>query len=492
MLIRILKKSKDMIEGKPHEPNQELTRRGFIASSATGLAASFVVPSIFQLLRTEEARAAAIDNGGALAEPIPCVSIQLSGGNGTTMMLPAWGLDGMPLVGNSNALGTQASDTINQSLITGMYTRIGDMFETTLRAGAGMMTAAKMAEILGTCSGSQIAGRNGDDTSDNPDNANALINTLVSGRNGQFVGSGANNRSLYGGRNDFPLIAAGGSVANLTNSMKISNTGVASAAVGNSYEKAVNALKAAQGSKLTGQVGSGDFMANMTSGLALAKIKFDPAFADATFNPENAANLAILSTVFTNVAGLSNEMKLIVSMVMAACKGEVAAVNLVKGGFDYHDNTFTTGQNKHAEIANMVAAALGTAHAFGRKLYIGVNTDGGISFEQGTRNALGDRGSSNQDCSILKVKAGQPKISTKAVGSYSALVANGGGEASQGPAASRPENKAIVHFMNFGFFSGRLNTSNESMQAALNLVNLKGTLVPGGVTDLMKLFSINT
>jgi hypothetical protein len=506
MLIRILKKSKDLIEGKLHAPNSEISRRSFLHHSGVGVGSVLLMPTFLSMLRSDPAKAAAF---ACSVQTLGTTYTQFcaAGGNGTSRMAYAWGMDGNPLVGASRSLGTRANDPVDSTAIPGIYLNGNDPFARALRAGGQvtangvntqrLFSAAVTTEILSRLSGTQIACPKNDDTDDNPINVMMLFGGKCGLRKGiiaDVAGDAARDRSVSGLRNDFAVLRAGGNIQNLVNAASLQNDLVTTSAMGGSMEKALNALTNEQKAKLAGQVGSAEFAQNMLAGISASKGKFDPAAADIALNPDNAANAAAFASRAPLMA-LSAKEKMYQALIDAACKQQIGAVNLVEGGYDYHNGGNNAANDRHTFMARMVLIWAWVHIVRGTNGVLQIDTDGGIGWDQTdpAPNALGDRGSSGQSLFIhVAGRPGSVRPSFKRQGYYSGLIVNGGGEASsRDPLVGKnPAMSSIACVLTYGLLTGVLKTTDGSLQEFLNKVNERGTVIAGGVSQMMQLSMI--
>ncbi len=500
MLIRILKKSKDLLEGKPHEPGCEISRRSFLQGTATGVGSLLVLPSFISMLKANPADAAAFTSNFA-ALGTTYTQYCASGGNGTSRMAYAWGADGLPLVGDSRSLGTRANDPVDQTTIPGIYLNAADVFAIALKSGGAatangvnttaMFNATITNEIISKLSGAQIACAKNDDTDSNPVNVMTLFGGKSSMRKGLVAdvgGDAARDRSISGLRNDFSILRYGGNVRNLVNAASLESTTVNTAAMGESVRKAVAALTGEQKAKLSGRVGSDAFSANLLSGLDAAKGKFDPATADIALNPANPANLAVFASRAPLVA-LSAKDLAYQGLIDAAAKQNFGAANIVEGGFDYHNNDNNRANDRHVVLARFVLLWAWVHVCRGVNGVLQIDTDGGIGWNQDAQpKALGDRGSSSQSLFIHVQGRAGTKPSFKRQGYYSELISAGGGEsASRDPlVGKRPEMSSIACVLTFGLLTGLVKTSDGSVKELFDAINSRGTIVPS-VNELMGL-----
>ncbi len=500
MLIRIMKKSTDLLEGKPHEPNQEVSRRGFLKSAVAGAASFTVMPAMLSLLRTNPARAAAFSCGNVDAIGTSYTQIALAGGNGFTRMMFAWGIDGQPLVGASRSLGTLANDTVDATTIPGIYLNNNETFAIALKAGgqvtANGVTATRLfspavtTEILSRLSGSQIACPRNDDTDDNPTNAMVLFGGNCGLRKGiltDVAGDAARDRSITSLRNDFAVTRSGGSVANLVAGARLPNNPVNDARMANAIESALASLTQEQKANIEGQVGSADFVKKLMAGVASNKNKFDPNAADIALNPANPVNAAVFAARAPLVA-LTAKEQLFQALFDASAKQQVGAVNLVEGGFDYHNGGNNIANVRHAFLARFILLWAWVHISRGTNGVLQLDTDGGIGWDT-NGNALGDRGSSSMSVFLhIAGDKSKPVPRFKRQGYYSGLISEGGGEsASRDPlVAKRGENPTVACALTYGLLTGRLNTSDGSIPEFLAKVNERGTIVTS-VSQLMTL-----
>ncbi|MBC7386145.1 MAG: hypothetical protein H7301_08305 [Cryobacterium sp.] len=504
MLIRILKKSKDLLEGKPHEAHSEISRRSFMQKGATGVGSLLILPSFLTLLKSDPAKAAAFSCSFA-ANGTTYTQLAASGGNGTTRMAYAWGMDGNALVGDSRALGTRPNDPVDSTTIPGIYLNGNDTFARTLKAGgainangvnsAAMFNAAITNEILSKLSGSQIACPKNDDTNENPVNVMALFGTKCALRKGMIsdvAGDAANDRSIDGMRNNFAVLRYGGNTTNLVNGASLQSNSINDARIGESMRKAAAKLTDIQKGSIAGRVGSIDFSANLLAGLEDGKTKFDPVTADIALNPANPVNAAIFASRAPANA-LSDKDKGYQALIDAACKQNFGAVNIVEGGFDYHNGGNNDANNRHAYLARFILL-WGWVHVCrGTNGVLQIDTDGGIGWDQSNApNAMGDRGSSSQSLFFHVAGRAGTRPSFKRQGYYSDLIANGGGESSSRDplVGKRPEMASIACLLTYGLLTGTLKSTDNSLVEFLAAINAKGTIIPGGVSQLMQLSMI--
>src|SRR5205823_572731 len=104
--------------------------------------------------------------------------------------------------------------------------------------------------------------------------------------------------------------------------------------------------------------------------------------------------------------------------------GKSGPVGLVRGGYDYHDNTRTTGDTKDREAGRYIGMILETAAALGKPVCLYVTTDGAVvsDVNNTARNSpwVSDRGISSLAYLLMYDPAKRPQTTGFQVGSFGA------------------------------------------------------------------------
>lgn len=87
-----------------------------------------------------------------------------------------------------------------------------------------------------------------------------------------------------------------------------------------------------------------------------------------------------------------NEDVLTAGIVHTALKGVTGPSCVALGGYDYHDNTATTGDARDRRAGVVIGRSIELAHRMGQPLFFQVVTDGGCTARTGARNWVADSG----------------------------------------------------------------------------------------------------
>jgi hypothetical protein len=106
------------------------------------------------------------------------------------------------------------------------------------------------------------------------------------------------------------------------------------------------------------------------------------------------------------------------TVVMNAIKGNTGPGVIEIGGYDYHDGTQTTGDNKDREIGQELGRALLTASVLNKPLFIQIITDGGVSSDSNTRIWRAD--SKDRSLTVFAVFDPEktPEVNNLQIGAY--------------------------------------------------------------------------
>ncbi len=144
------------------------------------------------------------------------------------------------------------------------------------------------------------------------------------------------------------------------------------------------------------------------------------------------------------------------AMVYNGIVGNAATVNLNMGGYDYHDNTRTTGDTRDLAAGGIVGRILETAALVNKPVFIYVCADGAtVSQEAGTADGpwMSDRGISGMQYIIAYHPAGRPATSSSQIGGFN------DGQAADGsfPTGNSPDLAAQAIFANYAAWNGRID-----------------------------------
>jgi hypothetical protein len=360
-----------------HLHEKPISRRDLLSSGLIGFSSSLVLPSFVTLLARSgsvEAQELICKTAG-VSQMCPFISIKLSGGAAMSAnflpldkeknLLPSYSKMGMGAGATlpvSYEFANKAPFYAASSLLAG------------IRAQASASTLAN-SNFVGTCVRSQ------DDSSGNKfDMTGLVVNSGLSGKILPNLGrattdTGVNNSFAYV-RPPAPLIV--GRYEDVVGSLGVSG----SLATLNQTQKS-NLFKTIQNLS-TSQAKA---IQNMTGGSLLARL-LGCANADNTNLISNTSSLNIdplSNPAYAAVWGInansntSSQDFVFATMVYNALNGNASSVNLEIGGFDYHNNTRTSGDNKDLEAGTVIGRVLQSLAVMGKKGFIVVTSDGSVS-----------------------------------------------------------------------------------------------------------------
>lgn len=422
---QISKIQKELLEQQPKKETFEklhgkpVTRRDFLASGLIGFSSSLVLPTFLTTFaRSGVAEAEEMickaSGGGDLC---PFISIKLSGGMAMSanflpmdqggQLLPSYSKLGMGLGATlpvSYEFANKASFYANSSLLAG------------IRAEASTLTLGN-SNFVGVCVRSQ------DDSNGNKfDITGLVVNSGLSGKILPNLGkantdTGVNNQFAYL-RPPAPLVV--GSYQDVVGSLGVSGS-LASLSQNQKSQlfKTIQNLTSAQSAAIQ----------NMTGGSLLAKL-LSCAHSDNTNLISNNMSLNIdplSNTQFAQVWGInansnkSSQDFVFATMVYNALNGNASSVNLEIGGFDYHNNTRTSGDAKDLEAGTVIGRVLQSLAVMGKKGFVVVTSDGSVSStESDTAGApwASDRGTGGSAYMMCYDPAGPHTVKSGQLGHF--------------------------------------------------------------------------
>lgn len=219
----------------------------------------------------------------------------------------------------------------------------------------------------------------------------------------------------------------------------------------NSLTKLVSSLNSSQTRKLA-SLPSAAQMKTLVDCAAVKNIELVQAGASAIDPLQDATYGAMIGTLYNNInvnTAANNQQRILSGMVYNALKGTSGTVNIELGGFDYHDNTRTTGDAKDREAGEVVGRILQMAHIMGKKVFIYVTSDGSVASNAGSPVWVSDRGNAGSSYLLMYDPAGRPATLGPQIGHF-----NSGQEAEEGtPVGADPELAAQAAFANYCKFA---------------------------------------
>lgn len=140
----------------------------------------------------------------------------------------------------------------------------------------------------------------------------------------------------------------------------------------------------------------------------------------AIVDPRQNANYSTVWGITANTAANNREL-IFGAMVYNTLVGQAGVSNLELGGYDYHDNSRTTGDNKDQDAGTVVGRILQSAAVMQKPIMIYIVSDGSVSSADSTaRNApwTGDRGSNGVAYLLYYDPKGRPATSDFQIGQF--------------------------------------------------------------------------
>ncbi len=159
------------------------------------------------------------------------------------------------------------------------------------------------------------------------------------------------------------------------------------------------------------------------------------------------------------------------SMVKAGLIGTAGTVTLERGGYDYHNNTRTTGDQRDQEAGATIGRILESASLFNKKVFLYVTSDGAcVSPTSDDRNApwRSDRGSAGIVYMLAFDPSGRPETSDHMVGHFT------DGQAADNTfvTGGNPELAASAVFANYLKFNNRMDLIQPVLGTTFNTSQL--------------------
>jgi hypothetical protein len=395
------------------------TRREFLGYGLIPFAASIVTPGILSVLSEQAAAATCSMSNGSMA---PFITLNLSGGASIASNFLPFNANGAPLstytkIGMGDNSGVNALTFTSEMGVNQWATANGNAMGQLLagiRLTADAATLANAA-CVAVCVQSQ------DDTGNNRFDVSGLVSKA--GLAGSLIPNLGRRQSATG-LNQMPALInpppplVVGSYTDIQNSL--------------AYTRALQTnLSAPQRTKLAGLVANlstsqARKMASLPSTTALqnlvecAGIKNVELSGGAPVDP--LANAAVAAAWgINNGTAANNENRVFAAMVYNGILGQAGSINLERGGYDYHDNTRTTGDTRDREAGQVIGRILSTARILGKKCMIYVTSDGSVvSQETPAPGAVwtSDRGSAGMALMFFYNPAGRPETTGSQVGHY--------------------------------------------------------------------------
>ncbi len=449
-------------------------RREFLAASSLSFSASLLLPQWAKLL-LPSAEAATVCPSSSGSSMIPMVSVNLSGGAAMAANFVPMDQGGQPLpsydvmgLGDGQVpLEMEFGNVPFAGQVNGVLI---SKFLQGLRERAP--TALANTAFVGVCV------RSRDDSNENMFSIGGLI--AASGRNGALLPAlGRRNGSLTGiGQASAvlsptaPLIVSGMSSINgaLGYAGAIGNT--LNATQRAALAKTINRLSDAQSRRLasTSPVAATKSLVDCAN-----KKNFDLASMTNTgVDPRQDATVAAaLNSTWgiSNATGDGTRELVFAAMTYNTLKGNAGAAAIELGGYDYHNNTRTTGDANDLVAGQTVGRILETAAIMQRPVFVYVTSDGAVSSTKSNdRNSVwvSDRGIAGASYILYYDPAGRRPTLGNQIGWFT----SGQAAAENFVTGASPEQAAIAVFANYLKLNNSMNQFGKLVGRAFDTAKL--------------------
>lgn len=452
-----------------HLHAKPVTRRELLASGLISFSSSLVLPSFLTILaRSGHAQAEELicKTVGGL-DWAPFISLKLSGG-------AAMGANFLPLDKGEQLLPSYSKMGMGKGSTLPVSYEFANKapFYAASQMLAGMRTAAaattlQKANFCGVCVRSQ------DDNSQNKFDITGLV--INAGASGAIMNNLGRTGSVTGVNNGYafvpppaPLIV--GSYDDIIGSLGVSG----SLAALNTTQKS-NLFKTVQNLS-NAQV---EQVKNMTGGTTLARL-LGCANQDNTnliantsaLNIDPLGNQAFATNWgITNNSSRSSQEFAFASMVWNVINKNASTANLEMGGFDYHNNTRTSGDDRDNDAGTVIGQILQSFAIMNTKGFLVVTSDGSVTSPDSDIPGgvwTSDRGTAGVAFLICYDPAGAHKVVNSQLGNFTTGQAVDDTFITGGSA----ELAAGAFFANYLAWQGRINLLENFLPRVFSLTDL--------------------
>ncbi len=407
-----------------------MTRRDLLSAGVYSFAASMTLPTLAGMMapRTAFAQAANCPSASSGSSMIPFVTLNLSGGAGLAANYVPTDAGGN-LLPTYNKLG-MGNSSLNIETEFGNVPFAGD-------DGTGVLISKLLTELRNNSTPATLANtafvaipvRSRDDSSMNPFDASGMV--AKAGLVGSDLPNLGRRASDTGTRQMYakikpptPLIV--GNYYDIASALALGATGPLSNLNDEkkvSLVKLVNNLSDSQVQKVNADAG-GRMLANLVRCSTGKNVELSQK-PQPTVDVRQDASLA---SVWGVDGGTNSRDESVVfgSMVNAGLLGYAGTVNLERGGYDYHNGTRTTGDDRDGRAGAVIGRILESAAALNKKVFIYVTSDGAVVSPESDDRAApwrSDRGSAGMAYILAYDPSGRPQTSGHQIGQFTAAQA---------------------------------------------------------------------
>lgn len=398
-----------------------VSRRDFLAAGILPFAATMMVPNWVSLLLGSNAHAQTAGDCPLPETLIPFVTLNLAGGAAMASNFlpmnskrePIASYSKLGLGNNQVPIEREFGNVPFAGLNNGVLI---SRFLTGIRAQANAQTLARTAFIA-------IPVDSQNDTSSNKfDISGAVTRAGLVGSNLPNLGR-VNTRT--GIRQEAAIVAPPSPLVVSNYNSLLTSIGY-SASLGrnlnqnqkNSLAKLMSNLNTSQSRKLA-SIDGGQAVKTVLDCAGIKNVDIVQKGSSVVDPRQNAAYSAVWGVNANTAAG--NRELIFGAMIYNTLVGQAGASNLELGGYDYHDNTRTTGDTRDQDAGVVVGRILQSASVLGRPVFINIVSDGSVfSPDSQDRNAVwaGDRGSNGVSYILYFDPKGRPATSDFQIGHF--------------------------------------------------------------------------
>jgi len=383
------KKSKKELEEQKifiYDDHKLVTRRDFLSAGIIQFSAMVMAPTLLSaLLKSNSAYADCAAAGGSASTLMPLIHVNLSGGgNLAANFVPRD--QGGNLLANMNLMGLSTGNNLvtNNRLVTefgvqnGFHTQSGLLAGLRAVAGtAGVLPAA--ANYIGNTAVLGVPVRSGDDSGTNPASLRALVTNA--GLHGSalpiLTSSGFGQRSALVAPTSSPLIVT--RATDLDNAVGVpAPLGMMSKSRQVATFKLLKNLSDAEATRLLASAVNAPEVQAAT-GCATGQNQTLVGQPKPVTTPVGNADFMKVWNLTANngvLNGPATQNGLFGSVVYNALIRQAGYCELQIGGYDYHNNTRTSGNAKDNEAGQVVGKILQSAAVLNQDVMVMLTTDG--------------------------------------------------------------------------------------------------------------------
>lgn len=462
---RVIKEYVDMHGHKP------VSRRDFLGAGLIGFSGMVMGPALATLIGSPARAAQCAATGDAGMAPI--ITLNLSGGSMMASDFVPMDAGGQ-MLSSYNKMGLGEKPTIIREF--GNVPFAGDGISKLLegiKQMASDTTIAKTAFV-------GIPTRARDDSGENLLDISGMV--AAAGLAGTDL-PGLGRRSGKTGIRQLPAIVTP------PNPLIIGRTEDVSSSIGASVDKLgelnddqrgglfklINKLSSRQKERVLSSTG-GSVLNNLVE-CANIKNQEQANKSGAFIDARNDAELRAVWGIEANTNS-SDARAVAATMANAALNGIAGSVGFELGGYDYHNNTRTRGDQMDLQAGQYIGRFLETAAKKGQRLMLYVTSDGSCSSPVSASTSApwrGDRGSAGVMYMIMFDPAGRPKTSNFQIGQFT----NAQAADDQFITGGSPELAAAAVFANYLEWNGKLNLLEQIIPGKFTTAQLDKIIVVG-------------